>query len=269
MVRATALDNEITQFVAARRVGGRDLYRAAGYLVDGLLVDTGIAHTDEAFLRCLDDLCVNRIVNTHSHEDHIGSNALLQLERQVPILAHPQALPILAQPRRLPLRPYQRFLFGYPRPSLGEPIGDKVSTDRYEFQILQTPGHSPDHVALFEEKRGWLFSGDAYIGGKERILREDYDIWGMIRTLKRLSALPLNTLFTGTGSIIRNPIRRINNKIEHLLEVGQRVWDLQHAGLSAEEISRRLFPGDRFMRYITSGHFASIHLVRSFLRQSP
>jgi glyoxylase-like metal-dependent hydrolase (beta-lactamase superfamily II) len=67
--------------------------------------------------------------------------------------------------------------------------------------VIPTPGHSPDHICLFEAQQGWLFSGDAYIGGKDRALRAGYDIHGIIASLKRLSELPVTTIFSGSGTV--------------------------------------------------------------------
>ena len=44
------------------------------------------------------------------------------------------------------------------------------------FQVIYTPGHSPDHICLFEHKHGWLFTGDLFVGGMDRALRVDYDV---------------------------------------------------------------------------------------------
>ena len=64
---------------------------------------------------------VDQIVNTHSHEDHIGANAQVQALFRCPILAHPDALPILQNPRLQPLQLYRRLFWGWPKPSAGEP----------------------------------------------------------------------------------------------------------------------------------------------------
>jgi len=269
VLRIVSLDNGITQRLTARHCFGRDLYPAASYLVDGLLVDTGTAREECVFLQSLDGISVRMIVNTHSHEDHIGCNGLLQSFRRLPVLAHPLALPVLRNPRLLSLLPYQRFLFGFPRPSDGEPIGDSVTTGRYAYRVLALPGHSRDHIGLFEETRGWLFSGDAYIGGRDRVLRRDYDVWDMIRTFRSLASLPINAMFTGTGHVLHDPVRRIERKLEYLLEMEEQVRDLKNAGMEEREIARRLFPGDLFLRLATSGHFAATHLVRSFLAKPP
>ncbi len=259
----------VTRFVMARSVLGRDLYRAACYLVDGLLVDTGMAHVGKALFGCLESENVQAIVNTHSHEDHIGCNAALQETRGIPVYAHPLAIPVIGEPSILALRPYQRFFFGYPRPSNAVPAGFTISTGRRDFRVMQTPGHSPDHISIYDEERGWLFCGDAYFGNRERVLRADYDVWEMIGTFRSLAALPLETLYTGTGAVVLHPARRIQRKLEYLLETANRVWSLREAGLDAGRIARRLFPSDLAIRTFTSGHFSAENLVRSFLARQP
>jgi glyoxylase-like metal-dependent hydrolase (beta-lactamase superfamily II) len=269
MFRIAAVEKGVTQFTMARRIFGRDLYQVAAYHVGGLAVDTGMAHLAGTFIKHLRGFPVTLVVNTHAHEDHIGANAPLQAERNVPILAHPLAVPVIADPVRLALRPYQRFLFGYPRPSRAEPIPDKVWADGHEFRVLSLPGHSPDHIGLLDEEQGWLFCGDAYIGGRERVLRADYDVWEMIGSLERLRGLPLSALFCGSGSVVRDPAHRIGRKLAYLLETAGRVWDLRRAGLPDTEIAQRIFPADWVVRFVTCGHFAADHLVRSFLSRPP
>lgn len=59
----------------------------------------------------------------------------------------------------------------------------------------------------------WLFCGDAYIGGRERVLREDCDVRGMIDTYERLSRLELERLCTGSGAIVDHPSERLAAKV--------------------------------------------------------
>ena len=68
----------IRKFHLARSMWGRSLYFTTAYWVDGLMIDTGCSHTLEELVRAVQDLPVERIVNTHSHEDHVAANAALQ-----------------------------------------------------------------------------------------------------------------------------------------------------------------------------------------------
>lgn len=152
---------DVTRFDLARTLLGRGRYWTAAYLVDGLLVDTGCAHSAPELVRALADISLLHIVNTHSHEDHIGANGSLQRQRGLEIMAHPMALPVLANPQTQPLHLYRRVLWGWPDPSQGQPIADGalIKTEHYSFQVIYTPGHSPDHLCLYEPQQEWLFIG--------------------------------------------------------------------------------------------------------------
>jgi glyoxylase-like metal-dependent hydrolase (beta-lactamase superfamily II) len=256
---------EVLKLRLARDILGRPIYFTAAYWVDGLLVDTGPAHTTGQLLHALEGWRVEQVVNTHCHEDHIGANAALQAAFGCPVYAHPQGLQVLRDPRLQPLQPYRLIFWGRPRPSQPTAVGEQVETDRFCFQVIHTPGHSPDHVCLFEPERGWLFSGDTYIGGEDRALREGYDIHGIIASLKKLAQLPVQAIFAGSGSVREAGVEPLQLKIAYLEELGQRIRSLHGQGLSPRQIRRRLFGRELPIAYATLGHFSGIHLVRSYL----
>jgi glyoxylase-like metal-dependent hydrolase (beta-lactamase superfamily II) len=260
---------QVVRLRVARALLGKPFYFAAAYWVDGLLIDTGCAHTASQFTAALKGWHIDQVVNTHSHEDHIGANADVQEIFHCSILAHPDALPILQDPRLQPLQPYRRLFWGWPRPSHAAPIGEWVKTERYRFQVIGTPGHSPDHVCLFEPDRGWLFSGDAYIGGQDRALREGYDIHGIIASLKKLAALPVHLIFSGSGSVRTNGTKHLEDKITYLEELGERIRQMDNQGLSPRRIHRRALGRELPITYMTLGHFSGLRLVRSYLARPP
>jgi glyoxylase-like metal-dependent hydrolase (beta-lactamase superfamily II) len=262
---ASLIEDNVTRFVMARDFLGKGLYRTACYHVDGLLVDTGMVHARKPMLAALRDLPVDTVVNTHAHEDHIGNNAALQARGSVRILAHEKALPLIADPRRLSMKPYQHFLFGRPRPSSAEVIGDRVETEHFEFRVVPAPGHCVEHVALLEETRGWLVTGDSYVGGRDWAVRPDVDVWAMIDTYRCFLSLEPAVLFTGSGAVVRDPGRSLRDKISHLEETGDRVLTLKAGGLSPRRIARRLFRNDLRLRILTFNHFSALNLVRAFL----
>jgi len=143
-----------------------------------------------------------------------------------------------------------------------------VETPHYRFQVIHTPGHSPDHICLYEPKEGWLFSGDAYIGGRDRALRADYDIYAIIDSLKKLAKLEISRLFPGSGTVRDNPRQDIALKIKYLEAIGERVRELHQKGLSLSQIRKEVFGGEMPIAYITLGHFSGRNLVRSYLENS-
>jgi glyoxylase-like metal-dependent hydrolase (beta-lactamase superfamily II) len=260
---------EIRKFRLARTVSGRGLYFTTAYWVDGLMIDTGCAYTVHELIESLEDLPVRCIVNTHSHEDHIAGNAALQAKCGAGVLAHPEALPILAQPRKKRLRPYQWVMWGYPEPSHGRAIGNFVETECHKFEVIHTPGHSLDHICLYEPSQGWLFTGDAYVGGRDRALRLDYNVWQIIDSLKRLASLDVKVLFPGSGTTREDPHEELLSKIEYLEEMGDRVLNLHRQGWSRRRIRRRLFGREMSIAYYTLGHFSGRNLVRSYIEDGP
>ena len=260
---------EVTRIDSARTMAGRGTYWTTAYLVDGLLIDTGCAHSSGEFVSRLDGKKLSGIFNTHSHEDHIGANGELQVKRKgLEILAHPLALPVLENPRgKQPLQLYRRVMWGWPKPCKGRAVdnGETIQTEGHTFQVIYTPGHSPDHICLYEPEQGWLFSGDLFVGGRDRALRADANILQIIASLKQLVHLPLSRLYPGSARVRENPKEALINKIEYLEEMGDKVLALHRQGKREREIVRTLFSGPMLIELITLGHFARIHLVRSYL----
>jgi glyoxylase-like metal-dependent hydrolase (beta-lactamase superfamily II) len=269
MLKTTSF-GPVTRFDLARTIPGQGPYWTTCYYVDGLLVDSGCAHARMELAAALKDLPLKRIANTHTHEDHIGANAVLQGQNpQLEIAAHPLALPVLADPQGAqPLHPYRRLFWGWPGPSKARPIsnGEIIRTPHYRLQAVYTPGHSPDHICLFEETQGWLFSGDLFVGGQDRALRAGCDIWMIIASLKHIQTLPVCTLFPGSARVRQAPQAEIAAKIDYLEDLGRRIIDLYRQGYSVDQICKTLLGGPMWVEFVTRGHFSRRWLVRSYLR---
>lgn len=262
--------NAVRKFRMSRSILDMSFYFTTAYWVDGMMVDTGCAYTVQELVASLKGYQVDCIVNTHSHEDHIAGNAALQKIYGADVLAHPMALPVLADPRRRqPLHPYRYLIWGYPDTSLGKAIGEFVETNHHRFEIIHTPGHSPDHICLHEPDKGWLFSGDLFVGGQDRALRAGYNIWLIIASLEKVAALDTFILFPGSGTVRQNPHNEIVRKIEYLKELGERILALYRQGLSYGQIRRKLLGAEMPIAYFTLGHFNGKNLVRSYIEDRP
>jgi len=146
VIRAVDL-GEITFFRMARRLLGWPAYWTGAYLVDGLLVDCGPPATARAFVEALAARPVEALVVTHHHEDHMGAAAELRAARGVEVQASAAALPLLS--RGFAQEGYRRLAWGRPPHVEARELGDTVATRALRFEVVPTPGHSPDHVCFF------------------------------------------------------------------------------------------------------------------------
>lgn len=268
MIRTTEY-GPVTRYDLAKNMPAGWRYWTTAYQVGSLLIDSGCAHCADELVQVLSARQgLTHIVNTHTHEDHIGANGRLQKLYHLTIMAHPLALPVLQDPRgQQPLKPYRRIFWGMPEPSQGIPLENQatITCEGHTYQVIYTPGHSPDHICLYEPDEGWLFSGDLFVGGKERALREGYDIWGIIDSLKKISRLKINWLFPGSARARKNPEAEIHAKIDYLQRLAEGIVQSARDGLSEARIARKILGPPMRVELITLGHFSRRHLVRSCL----
>lgn len=255
----------VTRFKMGRELDGRVLYWVSAYLVDGLLIDTGCRHTAEELASALHERQVREIIFTHYHEDHIGGGKLLQERLSIKIQAHPRTIPLV---NRAPaLYPYQELVWGYPELPVIHPLsGEIFRTRQYEFQVMETPGHSADHVVLIEPNQGWCFSGDLFVSEKIKVLRPEEDVGQMMRSMESLLLLPHDlVLFTALGKIIPEGRPALRACLDYLRALSREAKRLQDTGLGAGEIVESIFGGESSLADLTNGQFAGEHLVRSLL----
>jgi len=238
----------------------------AAYLVDALLIDSGPAHTAQELLDFLKDKSVKIVVNTHYHEDHIAANAILQERYGVGLLAHPLAISRISQ--KPELYPYQEEVWGYAVPSRPEPIGEYVTTDNFRFDVISTRGHSDDHICLIEKDKGWLFSGDLFYSAHPIVARPEENQWQIIESLKKIKGLKPRLLFTSPGFVISEPDAKLEQAIQYLEDLGQKVKGLSGKGLSPVQIRQQLFGDENPISETTQGQFSSENLVKTFLKEA-
>jgi endoribonuclease LACTB2 len=238
----------------------------SAYLINELIIDTGPACTAGELVDLLRETDIRMGVNTHHHEDHVGANKLFQDNRGVDIFAHPMAAdrirerPVLSAP--------QEEVWGYPIPSEVKPLPDFVQASDLKFEVVYTPGHDKGHICLFEPDNGWLFSGDAYITSRPVVCRNVEDQWQMIADLKRMLGLQPVVMFTGPSGVITDPVARLSSTIDYLEDLGAEIARLYNSGMGIPQIRQTIFGDESPFAALTLGHFSSLNMVKSFLRQS-
>jgi glyoxylase-like metal-dependent hydrolase (beta-lactamase superfamily II) len=255
----------VTQIRMSRELEGRPVYWVAAYLVDGLLVDTGSSHTSGELTAFLAGKNLEKVVNTHYHEDHVGGNHDIMNAFPVEAYAHPDAVPLIAD--RHELYPYQEFAWGYPVPTSVKPLSAVVTTERHAFEVLETPGHCAGHICLLEPARGWCFTGDLFARENPKYIRPEENLGELVWSMRRLVDVPSDrlVLFTSVGKIIPDGRRALTECMRYLTDLAEKAKGMERAGSSVDDIVNGLFGGEHFFAELTNGQFSTENLVRSLL----
>jgi len=105
----------------------------------------------------------------------------------------------------------------------------EISINDEKWKIIPSPGHSIDHIYLYNEKKGILFSGDNILYGKTTWLGppnsnlEDYT--NSLEIVLNLTNLKY--IFPAHGNIIRdNPREKVKELLEHRRLKTQQIFEL-------------------------------------------
>lgn len=255
----------VERITAGKRVWGLVPMTVHCYRLGATLIDAGTPHCAGLVRDHLAEQRVDHVLLTHQHEDHVGAAAVMA-EAGAAVFAPRDALSVLAGPPQLPR--YRDSVWGRPRPVQATAFADKLTTDDGVFEVVEAPGHSPDHVVLHEPERGWLFSGDAVLGQRKE-LRFDEDLWVSMESYARLRALDPAVLFPGHGGVIDDASRALDALVAYYEHLWTSAWRLRDQGASISRITRELLGREGFIRAYTGGEFSKENLTRQLLRRQP
>lgn len=66
---------------------------------------------------------------------------------------------------------------------------DKIDLGGRILEVIATPGHTPDSIALMDEKNGLLFTGDTFYPGPIFLYRPETDLDAYVASVKKLASL--------------------------------------------------------------------------------
>lgn len=232
------------------------------YVVDGLVIDTGPSCLGKETRSFFSSHAIEQVALTHIHEDHSGMAGWLQKQYHVPVYLHQDSLSYAEQTGKYPL--YRRIFWGRRQPFRGEGFPPQISTGKYEFDVIDAPGHCPAHNVFHEKNQGWLFTGDLYLGPQQVVAIMEQDMVQTITTLEKLVQLDFHTLFCAHSGVRENGKQLLLAKLEYLRNLREKINDLRNRGLSDRQIDRRLFPKKLPITYVSRGELSSLNLVRTF-----
>lgn len=184
---------------------------------ESIIIDPG----DDAdyVIRIIQDEKVTptKIIATHGHFDHILSVLELKLAFNIPFYANlkDEFLIKTAKKRAEHFLPNQADLVSPIDHNLTNKTIIKVGDS--DLKVIETPGHTPGSICLYNKELKILFSGDTLF--KEGVGRTDLSYSSnadLIKSLKRISSLSKNTtIYPGHGDSTI-----LGKEIIYLTEIG-------------------------------------------------
>ncbi len=151
----------------------------ASYLIgdpgagEALVVDP--AYAIEQYLEAAADEGVRivRVLETHTHADHVSGHGRFALEHDIPVSIHPAAEP------------------EYPFDPLED--GQVLEVGARRVRVVHTPGHRPEHCAFVVDEHAVLTGDSLFVGDAARpdlAVEAREGAHGLFRSLRRLVELP-------------------------------------------------------------------------------
>lgn len=234
------------------------------YRLGSFLIDSGPHNLRKKVAGMLAGSKLSHILLTHHHEDHSGNAALIKNQFNAEVYLHSYGAGKLSKGFRI--LPYQHLLFGK-APSLEAQIyGEVIEGDGFTFESIHTPGHSKDHTVYFVKEKGYLFSGDLWVGEKIQFFRTDEHLDQQINSLRKIAELDFQSLLCGHRPKLRNGPALIKRKLDYLVSFQQQAIDYHQQGLEQREIVKRMRrKNDLPIKIFTMGNIAFSHMVKSAL----
>ncbi|MEE9379243.1 MAG: MBL fold metallo-hydrolase [Candidatus Lokiarchaeia archaeon] len=128
------------------------------------------------------------------------------------------------------------------------------------WRIFPSPGHAIDHISLYNEEEGILFSGDNILRSITTWLGPpNSSVAEYIKSIEAIQKLPnLNLILAAHGSPIENPKERLADILIHRKEREKKVLNIiyenSEKGISPKEIIRNLYPNEnKFLHQVARG----------------
>lgn len=235
-------------------------YEVSAWLVHGVLVDAGFPGMRAALLDAVRELKPRGCVVTHWHEDHSGNVQALAATR-LPMLLHPRCESTMRE--RPPIGMYRHVVWGR-APRLSVPL---VPFDVAPLRVLQTPGHTADHLVVWDAERGIVASGDLFLGVKVRVAHPHETPRALLRSLRAVVALEPRLLLDGHRGAVANPVPLLQAKIAWIEETIGRIRALAAEGMHERTIARRVLGREPFVGWVSRGEYSHLSMVRAVLRE--
>jgi glyoxylase-like metal-dependent hydrolase (beta-lactamase superfamily II) len=233
-----------------------------------LVIDTGLNHEDcrRALMDGLSGLGIDPksvdVFVTHFHEDHIGLVPLLATDGTTVHIGKVEAdmiIQYMSEESQSPWwKRHSEFLRtrGFPEEELPAVVashpdhgyevrgrlnlrslkeGDVIDAGEYSFRCIETPGHSPGHICLYDPAKRVLISGDHILGAITPIISlwsdEVNPLKDYLASLDKVRGLDVEHTLPGHGEVIEDLPERLQELKDHHQERGDEVLSILSGGV--------------------------------------
>lgn len=238
---------------------------AYSFFVDGLLIDTGSYSLSQEFQSFFNEIPIEQLALTHSHEDHSGNAAWIQQHKDVPIYIHGDSVSVCAKDGEYPF--YRQALWGERPAFIAQPLGETLQTKSAIWDVIQTPGHTTDHLVFYNRETGAMFTGDLYIQTKTKVVLDEENIVHTLASLKKILSYDFEVVYCCHAGFLVDGRMKIQEKIAYLEELESNIKQLFYKGYSVEEITKAIFPRDYPIIKVSGEQWSSKHIITAFINQ--
>jgi glyoxylase-like metal-dependent hydrolase (beta-lactamase superfamily II) len=209
-----------------------------------------------------DSYDITEIILTHHHNDHMGLVNRIVSKHPIPVYASPLSIPRLRRDQAFLEMRVDFFAKIYQEMGCGEAgvrqidyLTSALKKNKHQalqaniieihdnhllnFNVLLIPGHAPDQLAFYDQNRNWLFAGDLLFDhiASNALVEPDVDgkrlpsLTQHIHSLKKCEALNAEIVFSGHGSLIKNPNKLIQKRLTSMKEKSERLLQLIESGI--------------------------------------
>lgn len=248
----------------ARHYRGRALMDVRAYRVGRTLFDTGLAAVSDELAAFARERGVEQALLTHHHEDHSGGVAALQ-RAGVRVYAASLTCRILRDFPPIPF--HQHLVWGRASSCVVDELPERLMVEGEQVEVIAVPGHAVDMVAFHLPERRIIFSGDAFIHERVRLLRGDEDYRESLASVRRLLERRPRHLLCAHRPQWFEGCEALERKAAAMQETIAAIERYHRQGRRIDEIDALLF-GDRgvdTVELLSAGDISTRNLVRSAL----
>ena len=234
-------------------------YEVSAYVMRDVLIDTGAPRARDEILAAVKALAPRGVVITHCHEDHAGNAAELA-SFGLPLLMDPACEAALRRPERIGA--YRRLVWGS-APALTAPVR---TFDPSPLIVLPLPGHTEEHLVVWDAERRILAGGDLFLGVKVRIAHGSESPRRLVESLRAAVALEPRLLLDAHRGAVYEPVPLLHAKIAWMEETLGRIDALHARGLDERSITRQVLGREELVGWISRGEYSKRAFVRAVLQ---